>query len=430
MDLTEARARIDEIDAAMAALFAQRMEAVAAVADWKAAHGLPILDAAREAENLARGEARMADPALRPHYRQFLKDLMSVSKAYQRERMAAPEAGVLHVPVPLGERGYDIAIGSGLLRSAGARLNLDRRVLIVTDEGVPEAYEEALSAQCAAPVTVRLPQGEGSKSMACLQRLLETMLKNSFGRGDAVCALGGGMVGDLAGLAAALYMRGVDFYNLPTTLLSQVDSSVGGKTAVNLAGVKNPVGAFYQPKAVLIDTDTLATLPRRQWASGLAEAVKMGLIGDAALFERFERGITDADLGEIIAAALRQKAAVVTADEREGGLRKCLNFGHTLGHGIEAAAEGALTHGECVGLGMLPMCSPEVRARLLPVLEGLGLPTVCQVDPERAFAALLHDKKASGGTISAVWVERPGGFSLESCAPEVLRERLNLVVRP
>jgi 3-dehydroquinate synthase len=243
-----------------------------------------------------------------------------------------------------------------------------------------------------------------------------------------VCAVGGGVVGDLAGFAAASYMRGIEFYNVPTTVLSQVDSAIGGKTAINLGGVKNIVGAFWQPKRVLIDPDTLKTLPGRQRSAGLAEALKAGLIADAQLVSLFERGEAEARIDEVILAALRVKKAVVEADERESGLRKILNFGHTIGHGIESVT--GLLHGECVALGMLPMCSPEIRARLLPIYETLGLPTQVRADPEAVWAALLHDKKAHEGTISVVRVNEIGSYCIEDVAPAALRPLIDLVVRP
>ena len=262
-------------------------------------------------------------------------------------------------------------------------------------------------------------------------------------RDDCVLAVGGGVVGDLAGFAASVYLRGIDWYNLPTTLLAMVDAAVGGKTAVNLGGVKNAAGSFWPPKAVWLDPALLDTLPRRQLANGLAEAVKMALTHDAALFARFEDPagiplpvtveITSYPAGygaieEIIAACLRIKSAVVAADEREAGLRRVLNFGHTLGHGIEAAAGGSLLHGECVALGMLPMCAPPLRERLRAVLERLGLPTSVNfqaIDPEAILAAAAHDKKGAGdGSITTVYVPEPGRYEFRRLSPEQLRALL------
>ena len=241
------------------------------------------------------------------------------------------------------------------------------------------------------------------------------MMDYGMTRTDCVVAVGGGVVGDLAGFVAASYMRGVDFYNIPTTMLAQVDSSIGGKTAVNLGSVKNIVGAFYQPKAVLIDTDVLKTLSKRHLAAGLAEAVKMSLTSDAELFSLFENGeINEENIEHVIARALEIKRKVVEADEKESGLRKILNFGHTLGHGIEAE-EGllGLYHGECVALGMLPFAGDEVRARLVAVLKKLGLPTEYRGNLDAAIELVAHDKKREGGSVSAIFVDEVGTARIE-----------------
>lgn len=309
----------------------------------------------------------------------------------------------------LEDRSYDIVIQRGCLQKAGQLLNLARKVCIVTDEGVPAQYAKALAAQCKDPVIVTVDAGEETKTMDTVTKICRVLLERGFSRKDCVAAVGGGMVGDLAGFAAAAFMRGIDFYNLPTTLLSQVDSSIGGKTGVNLDGVKNIVGAFWQPKGVLIDPDTLSTLSSRLYAEGMAEAVKMALTSDAALFEKLEQG--NLPVEQVLEGALTIKKNVVEQDERESGLRKLLNFGHTIGHGVESAARGSLYHGECVALGMVPMCGREVRARLTPLLEKLGLPTACDLDKEAIWQAMQHDKKSSSSGFSAVFVEKPGqGF--------------------
>ena len=333
----------------------------------------------------------------------------------------------MNIPVNLGPDSYQVVIEPGCLDRAGELLDLNRRVMIVTDDGVPEAYAKTLAAQCQSPCIHRVPAGEDSKSLRALEGILSHMLREGFTRSDCVAAVGGGVTGDLAGFAAACYMRGVDFYNLPTTVLSQVDSSVGGKTAVNLDGIKNIVGAFYQPRRVLIDVNTLNTLPPRQVSAGLAEAVKMALTCDEELFRLFETGRPEQQLQQIIARSVAIKGRVVEQDEKEQGLRKILNFGHTIGHGIESVT--GLYHGECVALGMLPMCGEAVRARLRPVLEQLNLPVTCRADPEAVYAALLHDKKSAGGTITVVRVEQAGSFRMEKTAPADLRGLIDLVVK-
>ena len=318
----------------------------------------------------------------------------------------------------LGDRSYDIVIQRGCLQKAGQLLDLHRKVCIITDEGVPAQYAKTLAAQCKDPVIVTVDAGEETKTMETVTKICRVLLERGFSRKDCVAAVGGGMVGDLAGFAAAAFMRGIDFYNLPTTLLSQVDSSIGGKTGVNLDGVKNIVGAFWQPKGVLIDPDTLSTLSSRLYAEGMAEAVKMALTSDAALFEKLEQGHLPVE--QVLEGALAIKMSVVEQDERESGLRKLLNFGHTIGHGVESAARGSLYHGECVALGMVPMCGREVRARLIPLLERLGLPTACDLDKEAIWQAMQHDKKSSSSGFSAVFVEKPGqGFVKQVSFAEV-----------
>ena len=219
-------------------------------------------------------------------------------------------------------------------------------------------------------------------------------------------------MGDLAGFVAATFMRGVDFYNIPTTVLSQVDSSIGGKVAIDFEGYKNIVGAFYPPKAVIIDPDTLKTLDERQISNGLSESIKMALTSDSELFRIFESDSLDMDL--IIEKSLKIKKFVVEEDEKEQGLRRILNFGHTLAHAIESQSNMTdIYHGEAVALGMLPMCSKAVRERLLPVLEKLNLPTTFKLDMKAVATAICHDKKADGDYITVVFVPEVGKWEMK-----------------
>lgn len=330
------------------------------------------------------------------------------------------------ISVNLGTDSYDIVVERGILKRAGSYLALNRRVLVVTDAGVPSCYAQAVADACREPILVTVEEGENSKSLATYEKLLKVMLENGFTRKDCVVAVGGGVVGDLSGFVAASYMRGVDFYNIPTTLLSQVDSSIGGKTAVNFCGIKNIVGAFHQPKKVLIDPDVLKTLPQRQIANGLAEALKMSMTFDKELFCLFEEEDVMANLDTIITKSLKIKRDVVEKDEREAGLRKVLNFGHTVGHGIESEEDlHGLYHGECVALGMIPMCSPSVRQRLIPILEKLGLPIKASFDPEKVYTAMLHDKKTGKDSISVVTVDEIGTFTLQELDKTALRHCLD-----
>ena len=312
----------------------------------------------------------------------------------------------------LGSNSYDILVERGLLAKADQHLNLNRRVLVVTDTGVPAAYAKTLADQCREGVICTVNMGEGSKSLDTFGHLLQTMLEHDFSRKDCVVAVGGGVVGDLAGFAASAYMRGIDFYNIPTTLLSQIDSSIGGKTAINFGGMKNIVGAFHQPRKVLIDPDLLNTLPPRQIANGLAEAIKMALTSDEELFELFETRDIEGSLEEIIIRSLNIKKSVVEQDEKESSLRRILNFGHTVGHGIESAS--GLYHGECVALGMIPMCGEALRPRVVEVLKKCNLYRVVPYDWKKITEAAFHDKKADGGTVTVTLVDKPGTFELKT----------------
>lgn len=336
------------------------------------------------------------------------------------------------IPVRLGQSSYDIEVSRGAIDLAAEKIvKKDRKICVVTDSGVPTKYAERLLSSLGDGAILHVfPQGEENKNFDTLQGVLRAMLEAGFTRTDAVVALGGGVVGDLAGFAAATYMRGIDFYNIPTTLLSQVDSSVGGKTAVDLDGYKNMIGAFWQPKAVFIDPDLLATLPARQISNGLCEALKMGATSDPELFEIFEKEDVISHLDEIIVRAVTAKRDVVEIDEREGGLRKVLNFGHTLGHAIETSTGLSLLHGECVALGIPPMCTDaETKQRLLKALQNVGLPTNADnhiKDQAAVLEALSHDKKGtSGGKISAVLLKNIGDFEFVKLTPEELIERLD-----
>lgn len=329
------------------------------------------------------------------------------------------------IKVNLTNENYDINIDSGLLDNIDKEINLNRKVLIVTDDGVPAQYAKTVASKCKEAVIVTIGQGEENKSLASFELLQRKMLENGFSRHDALVAVGGGVIGDLSGFAAACYMRGIDFYNIPTTILSQVDSSIGGKTAVNFEGVKNIVGAFYQPKKVIIDTDVYKSLDARQVSNGLAEAVKMAACFDKELFERIESGYSEENLYDLVAGAIKIKKMVVEEDVKEAGLRKALNFGHTIGHGIEVASDGKLLHGECVGLGMLMMCSDDVRARLITVMNNLNLPVQATYDKEVAIEAITHDKKSKAGSISTVYVDKIGEFEFRDMTIDEITEVIN-----
>ena len=306
---------------------------------------------------------------------------------------------------------YNIVIQRGAINCMKEFYNTNKKALIVTDNGVPHEYARVVSAQFQNPIIKIIPQGEGSKSFDMYTELLKVLHENAFSREDCVVAVGGGVVGDLSGFVASTYMRGIDFVNVPTTLLSQVDSSIGGKTAIDFGGYKNTVGAFYQPKVVFVDPDTLKTLSNRQFNNGLCECIKMALTSDAVLFDLLETENAYENIEQVIERSLKIKRAVVQEDEKEQGLRRVLNFGHTFGHAIESATGmQEYLHGECVALGMLPFTSPAIREQVKNVLLKYQLP-VNVPDLNCDFISLIrHDKKANASGVNVVFVNEIGSF--------------------
>ena len=326
------------------------------------------------------------------------------------------------IKMALGERSYDITIGSGILSEADKYMNLKRKVAIITDSGVPKEYAEVIAKLCNDAKIITFAQGEESKNIDTYAYICEQLLTFGLQKKDAIVAVGGGVVGDTAGFCASTYMRGIDFYNVPTTLLSQVDSSIGGKTAIDFHGVKNILGAYYQPKAVLIDTDTLKTLDKRQFYSGSAEIIKVAMTHNEELFATLEGADWENNIDSVIEAALIIKRDVVQEDERESWLRKVLNFGHTFGHGIEAL--GGYYHGECVALGMIPMTDKSIRPRLLALLSKMNLPTGVPKNYKDGFEFIKHDKKGDSDSIDAVFVDKIGSFRIEKTIISDLFERI------
>ena len=411
------REKINKIDEQMARLFAERMEAVREIAEYKAENRLPIFDFSRETEIIEKNSSFIENESIKAHYINFLKNNMKISRSYQAELYPDLSSGVLYekdkvkkIRINLEKDSYDILLGCSLLSCAREYLNLDRKVLVLTDSGVPAEYAQEIASQCKEPFIYTIEQGETNKNFANFKAILEFMAQNRFTRTDCVVAVGGGVCGDLAGFVAASYMRGIDFYSVPTTLLSQVDSSIGGKVAIDLDGYKNTVGAFYQPKMVIIDPETLLTLDIRQIRSGFAEALKMATTSDKELFELFENGEYLNDIEYVILRSLLIKKGVVERDVNEKGERKILNFGHTIGHAIESTT--GLLHGEAVALGMPFMCGESVRARLIPIIDDMGLPTETEIDAEKLYQFILLDKKADGDNITVTFVNEIGSAEL------------------
>ncbi|SMC76657.1 3-dehydroquinate synthase [Papillibacter cinnamivorans] len=354
----------------------------------------------------------------------------------------------LKVSIP--GREYEILTDGGILDRAGEMVRKTvrgGRIALVTDENVMPLYGDRVrGALEKAGFSVRpvvIPAGETSKSMAMLERLYDEFMSFELTRADAVLALGGGVVGDLAGFAAATILRGVDFIQVPTTLLAQVDSSVGGKVAIDLKAGKNLAGAFYQPRLVLIDTDCLHTLPPRELSGGMAEVIKYGAIRDAALFRRLEeaeiREGLPAGTEEIVCRCCDIKREIVERDERDTGERMVLNFGHTLAHAYESAYNfEKYTHGEAVAAGMcriallgeeLGITEPGTAKRLRALVRKWGLPDAIECTPEQYGRALRLDKKGEGGSIRLVALKAPGEAVLYQIKKEALLELLSREVR-
>lgn len=427
-ELDKARQTINEVDAEMARLFEARMNASKTIAEYKAANGLQITDETREKAVIEESSAFVENADLRQYFADLMKNAIALSKRYQRSIIRGKQTGGGKIiTVSLGDASYDITVGRGLIREVGSIFGIRGKCIVVTDDGVPEEYSKTVAENLGGAPIYTLPHGEKSKNIAEYGKLLAFMLDNSLTRSDAVVAVGGGVVGDLACFAASTYMRGIAFYNVPTTLLAQVDSSIGGKCGIDFGSYKNTVGTFCQPRGVIVDPDLTATLDRRNIASGYAEAVKMALTSDAGLFSIFEHGEQERRLDEVIIRSLNIKKAVVEKDERESGFRRLLNFGHTVGHAIESIENGRLTHGECVALGMIPMTSPKLRRRLINVLEMLGLPTEYDFTRDEIIEAMSHDKKADGGAINAVFVSGIGSFEMRRITESEMKELLTKV---
>ena len=331
----------------------------------------------------------------------------------------------------------DVEIGAGLLPHMGEKVRAlcpkATRFVLVTDDTVgplwADAALESLKQTGLAGDIYALPHGEASKTAGNLVALLNFAAARRMTRSDVFLALGGGMVGDLTGFAAATYMRGVDYIQIPTTLLAAIDSSVGGKTAVDLPAGKNLMGAFWQPRLVLCDTDTLSTLPEKDFISGCAEVIKTAVLFDGMLFDRLTQDGRDFDRNEIIARCVTHKRDVVAQDERDTGRRALLNLGHTLGHAVEACSDFALTHGQAVAIGMAVVsraaakhviCAPDTAERIVSLLKDFGLPTSTDIPLDTLMEKMLSDKKRSGATVHVIVPERIGACAIRPMVTDEL----------
>jgi 3-dehydroquinate synthase len=336
------------------------------------------------------------------------------------------------VPVTLGERSYDIVLHPGLLATVGDRLSVlttSPKIGIVTDRNVASRYLQStlrsLRKSGYDPIPIILPPGEQTKTIATIAKIINALARNKFERQSMLLALGGGVIGDVTGFAAAIYLRGIPFVQVPTSLVAQVDSSIGGKTGVDHRLGKNLIGAFYQPRAVLIDPLTLHTLPSREWIAGLAEVIKYGIIADEEFFDFLGKTISallkleEATVIHVIKRSCEIKAQVVAADERESDRRRILNYGHTIGHALESlSGYRGLIHGEAVGIGLVQeadlachmgLCRREDVERIRNLVHRAGLSEqVPQMSFTSLWGAMQHDKKVVGGCVIGVWPVRIG----------------------
>ena len=331
------------------------------------------------------------------------------------------------IPVTLGERSYNIVLHPGLLGTVGDRLTAfttSPKIGVVTDKHVASHYlQETLRSLCKAgydPTPIILPPGERTKTLGTISKILDVLARQKFERQSLLLALGGGVIGDITGFAAAIYQRGIPFVQVPTTLVAQVDSSVGGKTGVDHRLGKNLIGAFYQPRAVLIDTLTLRTLPRREWIAGLAEVIKYGIIADEEFFAFLEQQmpallkLKEEPVIHAIKRSCEIKAQVVVEDERESDRRRILNYGHTIGHALESlSGYRGLIHGEAVGIGLVQeadlashmgLCGRDIVERIRSLVQRAGLSEqVSEVSFTSLWGAMQHDKKVVGGRVIGIW---------------------------
>ena len=350
---------------------------------------------------------------------------------------------MVSIPVATPSRSYEVLIGRGLLARAGETLSKileNRRAFVVTVPPVRQRWAKvllkSLSASGIDAGLLEMPNGERSKRLTTLEQLAEKLVKQGADRGIALIALGGGVVGDVTGFLASVYMRGVDVIQVPTTVLAQVDAAIGGKTGVNLVSGKNLLGTFHQPRAVLIDPEVLGTLPARDYRAGLYESLKCGVIGDPALFTLFEdrrREILDRDpvvVEKVIAGSVRLKASVVSADEREGGLRQVLNFGHTVGHALEAeTGYTQLLHGEAVAWGMIAATHIALATgkldrvtagRITDSILGLGRLPRMELKTANLLKRLHSDKKTRQGVVHFILPRAIGKVEITSDVPETV----------
>ena len=424
-DLNESRKKINEIDEKIASLFEERMNEAEKIAKIKYSNNIDIENKQREKELIDNNLSYIKNEGLKDYYQKFEESIFRISKNYQK-KIINDLNNDYTITVDTGSNeSYPVYITKGNIEEIIDLINIrSRKVLIVTDTNIPSKYINEVRSEALESYVIKIQAGEENKSIDSYLKIMDALSTNTFTRTDAIVALGGGVVGDLAGFASSTYMRGIDFYNIPTSLLAMVDSSIGGKTAIDYKDTKNIIGSFYQPKAVLIALNTLKTLPERELHNGLVESIKIAACFNKDLFERIEKTSNlYNDLLYIIHSSLEIKANVVRKDEKEKGLRKVLNFGHSLGHVFEILSKqtsSPLLHGEAVGIGMLYFSSDNVKERIKNVLEKYNLPTKLNdelkvvITKDNLIKKLSLDKKIINGKLNAVYVKEIGEFEFLS----------------
>ena len=332
----------------------------------------------------------------------------------------------MKVTVNLKKTKYDVVIRDNILNDISSFVEPNKKYFIISDDGVPFTYINKVSNLLKGAEYYIVAKGEKSKSLATYHRILKYLLTGNYGKKDYIIALGGGVVGDLAGYVAATFKRGMNFINIPTTTLAMVDSSIGGKVALNLDGVKNCIGTYYHPSVVLIDPKVLETLPKRHVNNGMVEALKTGLLGDPEIFDIFEKNEYIKRIKEVIYRSLKVKASIVEKDEKEKSLRKVLNLGHTFGHAYEAYFKMKdYLHGESVGLGLLTICrDEEYYPTLQKILSRLNIKAIPYVDKDVMIEYIENDKKCDNGLVDVVFVRKIGEAQIESLTLDELRKYL------
>lgn len=329
------------------------------------------------------------------------------------------------IDVPIPNKQYKVLIEEGILSKIDQYIDTNKDIVIISDDNIPKKYVDIIKPLLKNPITIFVPQGEQSKSMETAYSLINTLIEHKVTRSSILIALGGGVIGDLVGFVASIYMRGVDFVQIPTTLLSQIDSSIGGKVGVNAEKMKNAIGSFKQPILVLIDPTVLHTLDKRQISSGIAEMIKYSLIADKSLFKDLLVNDVFNDITSYITRCIMIKREIVLVDEFDYGKRQLLNFGHTIGHAIEQYSNYQLLHGEAIAVGMVKMSQDKDYLNdLLLILKKYNLPSSYDYDEEIIYNIISTDKKANGNKLNIILVESPGNGFIKEINVSDIKERI------